>query len=101
VSDAHAGRAEEWIITDGAERLHAHAAAYRSPFVILLEAQRADGTGDGSLVGKNPDAAATPPDFLIEPFERLRAAELRPLRRRDARAARTRRCEARLIAARR
>lgn len=84
VSGAYAGQADDWSIADGAKRLQAHVTPSGRPLVVLLEEQGADEPGNGGLIGEDADDVAAPLDLLVEPFERVGAAELSPVRGREA-----------------
>jgi hypothetical protein len=58
-------------------------AAADEPLVVLLEAEHADEPDQRAVVGEDADHVGAPADLLVEALERVRAAELRPVRRRE------------------
>jgi hypothetical protein len=47
--------------------------------VVLLGEQRADEADHGGVVREDPDDVGAPADLLVDPLERVRAAELGPV----------------------
>src|SRR5712691_8279944 len=65
---------------DERERFGRQVAAADEPLVVLLDQQRAGEADCRLVVGEDPDDVGAPPDLAVDPLERVRAAQLRPVR---------------------
>ncbi len=54
------------------------------PFVVCLQHQRSDKSGDGPVIRKYPDDVGPALDFTVHPFERVRGCDLGPVLTREA-----------------
>ena len=79
-SGCHGGQLEDWILAQWSHGFQCHVAgALHGPFVVLLEKDGADQTGDGFLVGQDADDVGATLDLAVEPFQRVGAVDLRPV----------------------
>ncbi len=65
------------------ERLGGEVAAADEPLIVLFDQERAREPDRGGVVGEDADDVAAAADLAVDPLERVRAPQLRPVRRRE------------------
>jgi hypothetical protein len=78
-SGSHGGQPGVLSIGDADQRLQPHVAARDGPFVVGLDYQRIDEADDGRVVREDPDDIGSALDLVVDAFERVGRADLRPL----------------------
>ena len=79
-SGCHGGQLEDRIFAQWSDCFQGHVAgALHGPFIVLLEQDRTDQSGDGILVGEDADNVSAPLDLSVEPFQRVGAVDLGPV----------------------
>lgn len=66
-------------VGDYGEGFKGHMPPCHRPFVVGLRYQSTDERHDGIVIWKDADDIGSPPDLLIDLFERVRACDLRPV----------------------
>ena len=65
-SGSHGRQPDDGIVAQGCDRFQRHiAGALNCPFVILLEQDRADETGDGLIIGEDADDIGAALDLAV------------------------------------
>jgi len=72
------------VLEDQGERFLGEVAPADEPLVVLLDQHRADEADCRGVVGEDADDVRSAPNLLVEPLERVGAAELWPVRGREA-----------------
>jgi hypothetical protein len=73
-----------FLIEDCFERVVAEVAVADEPFVVLLDDDAGGEPDQRAVVGEDADDVGAPADLAVDPFERVGAAELGPVRGREA-----------------
>jgi hypothetical protein len=69
-----------YIIAERGDGFQSHVAgALDGPFIVLFQENRSDQSGDGGLVGEDPDDLGAALDLAVEALDRVCAVDLDPM----------------------
>lgn len=85
MSGCHGRQIDDGIITQGGDGFQGDVAcALDRPFIVLLEQDGADQSGDRGLVGKDPDHLGAALDLAVQALQRIGVVKLGPVLGREA-----------------